>query len=321
MVLSPLTSSLKIAASVSIVLVVGVLLSSQPVEGTTFASKDKTGRLELTVDSTAYYNGVLQPALTWEAKNLVPTADHFFTFSDVKPGDSGSTTISLHLKRGSAWACLDFRRLLDDENYVTEPEVGEDTVEGGDLSRLLQFFAWRDDGDGVYEIGEEALFGGSQQSAKDVLKDETYALADSTNRPAYRENSTNYVGVEWCAGTLTVDQSIATVSCDGRHFGNESQTDSLSVDVVLRAVNARSSEKFTCVRPVKPPCSAGGPRVKGKNSEKDCNHDDWSPHKNQAEGKTDDDSDFETERPEWQIVKRPYWHSWLAWTKLPTKEL
>ena len=222
--------------------------------GYTFATYGGQGKkgLELKIDSRAVYNGVLQPALTWDLKNLTPGVDHFFSFDDVKPGDMGEHTISLHVKKNNAYVCLDFSNLEDHENGENEPESLVDGVEGGELSQYLEFFAWRDDGDNKFEVGERVIFGTTTQTADVLLSSTTYAVADYNTGNSCKANSINYVGIIWCAGDLTVDVDTAEISCSGEKLGNIIQTDSMSVDLSLRAVQAKYHEKFTCVKKDKP---------------------------------------------------------------------
>ncbi|NTV44255.1 MAG: hypothetical protein HGA67_00990 [Candidatus Yonathbacteria bacterium] len=203
--------------------------------------------LELKVDSRTIYNGTLMPKLSWSLKNLKPGIDHFFNFPDIKPGDTGTTTISLHPQKSNAWMCLDFTNLEDKENGMNEPESSEDkTKKKGELSKRVQFFAWIDDGDNVFEVGEKPVLGTTSLSAYDALNDKTYTLADTKSGPAWRKDKTRYVGVTWCAGRLTVDVVTARMFCDGTALGNQSQTDSFSFDVALRAVPAQDNPKFVC---------------------------------------------------------------------------
>ncbi len=217
--------------------------------GFTFATNTGTGQppLELTIDSTTYYNNTLQPALTWDLKNLVPGVDRFWNFDDVKPGDTGTSSISLHIKNGPAYICLDFYNYKDFENGINEPESHVDTSSTtGELGPGLEFFAWRDDGDKKFEVGEKPLFGTSTQSAVKVLNNTTYAIADALTGNPIQDWSTQYVGVYWCAGDLEVDLATAQVTCNGKVLGNEAQTDSMMVDVGIRAVSAKAQPKFTC---------------------------------------------------------------------------
>jgi hypothetical protein len=224
---------------------VGTALYTRDSEpGTTFATRG----VDLKINSRAFYNGTPVPASSWHLKNLVPGSDHFFKIKDLKPGDSGKTIISLHVKKTSAWACLDFTNLKGYENGHNEPEAGED-VDGaeGELLEGLEFFAWHDDGDNVYEVGEEPLFGTSTQSAGMVLDDTSYPIADVGSKFGMcREGTTRYIGIAWCAGDLVVNQETAEIRCLGEALGNEAQTDSLSVDVSIRAIPAFENPHFNC---------------------------------------------------------------------------
>jgi hypothetical protein len=215
--------------------------------GATFATNTGQVPLELKIDSTTFYNGVFQPALSWTLKNLTPGVDKFFNFGDVKPGDTGTSSISIHINKGPAFACLDFTNLKDLENGINEPESHVDSsTTTGELAEGLEFFAWRDDGDKKFEVGEKPLFGTSTQSGAVVLNNTTYALADAVTGAPYQSGSTNYVGIYWCAGDMTVDVPNAKVTCNGLTLGNEAQTDSLGVDVRIRAVASSQQPKFTC---------------------------------------------------------------------------
>lgn len=215
--------------------------------GTTFATGSGQAGLELKIDSSSTYNGVPQPELSWSLKNLVPGVDHFFHFDDVKPGDSGENTISLHIEKNPAYVCLDFKNLRDEENGMNEPEALVDhDVNSGELADGLEFFAWHDDGDNVFEKGEKPIFGTSTQSATVVLASTTYSLADALTGGSYAPNSTHYFGITWCAGNLLVDLSMAAITCDPTTLGNEAQTDSMSVDVQIIAVQANERPGYRC---------------------------------------------------------------------------
>lgn len=280
-----------------------VLVANGAGTGYTFATKNGQGQsgLELKVDSKAVYNGVSQPALSWKLKDLVPGVDHFFNFDDIKPGDMGRHNISLHVKKNPAYICLDFNNLQDFENGMNEPESIVDNLPSGELSQNLEFFSWRDDGDNVFEKNEKVIFGGSAtETASTLLSSTTYAVADASTGNSCAVNSTNYVGIIWCAGDLQVNLSNANVSCDGSGLGNVVQTDSMTVDVVLRAVQANSNQGFKCKKEVKPPKPKPECKdKKGKNCEpkgnnghgNDSDHNDNSNpgHSNNEDDYTDDD--------------------------------
>jgi hypothetical protein len=251
--------------------------------GSTFATGSGTGGLEMKIDSKTFYNGVLQPKLSWTLKHLQPWCDFFFKFLDVKPGDTGVNLISIHIKKNPAWVCLDFLNLKDRENGRNEPEGHEDNNNQGELSKELEFFAWRDDGDNIFEVGEKPLFGTSTQNAAEVLKGKSYALADSKHLPAYVPNQTKYIGITWCAGDLTVNTTTAVISCDATAMGNEAQTDSMKLDVALRAVSANQQKTFTCT---------GEKPKKGNNghgNDNDHNDDSNPGNSNDENDDTDDD--------------------------------
>ena len=203
----------------------------------------------LRIDSHALYNGVVQPGSTWALKNLVPGVDKFFNITDVKPGDHGENTISFHVNK-EAWICLDFENLKQKENGRNEPEEHEDASGGtnqGELAAKTEFFAWYDDGDDVFEIGELPIFGSSTpQAALQLFNNTTYALADAAAGMAFPANQTKYIGISWCFGNLTVNVLAATITCDGSFLGNETQTDSFSVDIGFRAVPKKDNTNFTC---------------------------------------------------------------------------
>lgn len=227
--------------------------STQP--GITFA----TGGIDLKIDSRAFYNGLWYPSSSWKLKELIPGSDYFFDFDDVKPGDWGKTVISMHVKKGDAWLCLDFKNLESEENGENEPEYEED-IDGpnsGELDEGMEFFAWHDDGDNKYEKGEKAIFNPIVQSADQVLDDETYPIGDTQNGKSCKANESRYVGIHWCAGNLSVNTYTAQISCDGSVLGNEAQTDILSVDVSIRALPSKENPRFIC-KDKKPHYGGGG---------------------------------------------------------------
>ncbi len=202
----------------------------------------------LTIDDKGTYNGVLVGSATWALKDLVPTSDKFWNFGDIKPGDRGENTISLHVNKDS-WICLDFSNLTQKENGVNEPESHVDNSGGatqGELAAGTEFFAWYDDGDNIFQVGEKPIFGTSTQSAVQVLNNKTYVLADSIAGNAFPANQTKYIGIQWCAGNLTVNLATAVITCDGATLGNAAQTDSFAVDVSFRAVPKLDQPTFRC---------------------------------------------------------------------------
>ena len=194
--------------------------------GITFALEED---FNLTIDSAAFFRGLPVPGSTWELKDLVPGVDKFFDLAGVLPGDSGNATISMHVesRQSGAWMCLDFP-----------------AAPAGSLAEGTQFFAWRDDGDNVFEPGEAPLFGPAP--ASDALHEKTYAIADTLTGDPVGTNETRHVGLHWCAGELSVNLATGEMACIGETLGNEAQGDSFSIDVSIRALLERGREGFTC---------------------------------------------------------------------------
>ena len=132
------------------------------------------------------------------------------------------------------------------ENGVNGPESEEDTEDGGELAEVMEFFAWKDDGDNIFELGEIPIFGTSTQSAIDVINEQTYTIGDAGGNDFCEANQTCYVGIYWCTGDLEVNLDTALITCDGSMLGNETQTDSMTVDVAIRALPAKENPRFLC---------------------------------------------------------------------------
>ena len=246
--------TLLIAGVLALVAGLSTLRAQEP--GITYAGYTyHNQKFDLKIDSKASYNGNPVPSGTWSLKDLVPGVDRFFKFFDIKPGDHGENTISLHSNK-DVWVCLTFFNLLNGENGRNEPERQVDNTPGtGELTANMEFFAWHDDGDNIFEIGEKPIFGTTTQAANQVLNGKVYALYDYKTGSPLPKNTTKYFGVEWCAGDLQVNVATAQISCNGANLGNIVQTDRMKVDVRLTAVSAKDEPRFVCksVKPPKPP--------------------------------------------------------------------
>lgn len=225
--------------------------------GITFATQG----IDLKIDSEASYNGFPVPSGTWDLKNLVPGVDKFFNFGDIKPGDFGENTISMHVGKSDAWLCLDFKNLTQNENSINEPESNVDGTTGGlqgELAAGMEFFGWVDDCDNIFEVGERPLFGTTTQSALQVLNNASYPIGDAKTGGSCKVNSNRCVGIFWCAGDLSVNTKTAEITCDGSALGNAAQTDSFSADVSIRALPSKENPKFLCGGVSPPPQTASG---------------------------------------------------------------
>lgn len=252
--------------------------------GNTFTA----GAIDLLVDSTQHYNNAVcvngawalapdeeldtpqYPAIgsactgTWTETNL--GAEQFWNFTDVKPGDEGENTISLHVVNNDAYACVDVNITANDDTTCTEPEneaegpgiCGTDGAPlfDGELAQNLNFFAWADfgaspavtgdagEGDNIWQANEPPLFSNVIGPASDALDGESYTLA-SPSLGALPAGSTSYIGLAWCAGTLTAPVPGSLV-CNGASMGNDAQTDNLIANVAFRVEQARNNDDFTC---------------------------------------------------------------------------
>jgi SipW-cognate class signal peptide len=231
--------------------------------GNTFVA----GNLDLQVDSTAHYAGLTctegvwvedvtdqssRPDLigdpcdgTWPAQDL--TSEKFFNLSDIKPGDFGEDTISLHANSNDQYVCAAIYNLDNAENTVEPTETSDGDTGGpdGELASQVNFFAWADDGDNVWETGEAPLFSNVFGPASDVLNGVVYPLF-TPNTVQLAEGDTENVGLYWCYGALTVDQNTHTLTCDGSNVDNTGQTDSLTADMSFFAEQSRNNADFTC---------------------------------------------------------------------------
>lgn len=186
----------------------------------------------------------------------------FWNFGDIKPGDNGENTISLHIDSNDAWMCAGLANVggEDLESSATEPELdaGDNTfgstVADSELDENLHFFAWLDDGDNIYEPGQpvssttdavEVAFGDAVSASE--LVDGTWTLADSTTPDGpVLGGSTHYIGVAWCAGTIDTNGGAGPITCDGSSMGNIAQTDSWFTDLVFYVEQSRNNSDFVC---------------------------------------------------------------------------
>lgn len=229
---------------------------------TSVANSFTAGAVDLLVDNTSYYNGVFNQATSWELTNLL---DHkFFNFLDLKPGDWGEDTISLHINTNDSYLCAEVTLTSNDDNEPTEPEalVDNDTGPGlGELAGLVNFIWWADDGDNVLEDDETPINGPAPIGALTLNQPFSLALADSDENiwggvGPVDGDTTHYIGKAWCFGTMTlapvpagqgVDPTVdGGFDCDGSLLGDESQTDTLTADITFTAVQSRNNPNYQC---------------------------------------------------------------------------
>ncbi len=190
---------------------------------------------------------------TWTLTDLGP-ANKFFNFSDIKPGDVGENTVSLHIENNPAYACAHIVTTSNNENTYLQPEINAGDVSSttGELAQNVRFFTWTDNaststafpGDNIWDASEPITYGPVALSAIQNATT-TLTLADGGTGSPLQPGITNYVGIAWCAGTLDVS-TPGTILCNGASMDNQSQTDSVTADVIFHVEQARNNSAFRC---------------------------------------------------------------------------
>ncbi|MFA6097094.1 MAG: TasA family protein [Candidatus Paceibacterota bacterium] len=254
----------KIVKSLAVVAFVGAIAigatssyfsDTETSTGNTFTA----GAIDLKIDSHATYNGQDVANGTWALKDLVGDTkdaqgltvlgDRFFNFADVKPGDSGENTISLHVDNNDAWGCVNIIPTKNDDVSSNEPEleagdaVNTDSIFDGELAQNMIFTIWADvgatggavPGDNKYQKENGDILLGTSAGP---LAPITYALATpagnvfngSANSPLVG-TQTYYIGAGW-----SIPNTV----------GNIIQTDTYQADVSFYVIQSRNNANFVC---------------------------------------------------------------------------
>ena len=248
--------SLAIVAAVAAIAVGGTVAFFSDTEtstGNTFTA----GSIDLKVDYAGYLNKLADGspnAGSWTLKDLA--AEKFFNISDLKPGDFGEGTISLHVDNNDAWACMTVTPVKNDDMTCTEPELesGADptcVVPGtdwdGELAQALTGTIWADvcdhtanfpnavPGDNIYQSGCDRLIGTGIAPLTAV----TLPLADANGNvftgvagQPLTGLQNYYIGVSWSLPGAT---------------GNAVQSDSYVSDISFYTVQSRNNATFNCL--------------------------------------------------------------------------
>ncbi|MBN2094647.1 MAG: hypothetical protein JW727_01235 [Candidatus Aenigmarchaeota archaeon] len=221
-------------------------------QGNTFTA----GEIDLLIDSTCTYNGDPKEECSWELTDL--EAQKFFNYADLKPGDYGENTISIHVDTNPAWGCVVLTKTSDDENGCNEPEIDDEpTCESdtdGELGANLNFMIWADicddeddavPGDNIYQVECDELLTAGTADAISTVK---WTLADAAENNVggidgepLDPTKTYFIGAAWCLGTIEGDGY-----CNGLPIDNSVQTDSYTADISFEVVQARNNGKFLC---------------------------------------------------------------------------
>lgn len=268
-------SILTIAAVVA--LGVGITNAFFQDEETSSGNTFTAGSLDLVIDNECSWSGGEtcpwhqdgSLLANWEESDLENGVHRFFNFLDIKPGDYGEDTISLHVIDNDAWGRLTIDELVDDDNGCVDSEVEPDpdcTAAGdsgadGELRENLNFWVWLDDGtsdgfqcDGVAgcgtdpEEGDNTLQPGEPVLIQPGTIDELGEIwefapgligsADGLTSDGHMVASTTYYfGIGWCFG----EPDPAADSCDGSGIGDEVQTDTFGGDMTFEVEQYRNN--------------------------------------------------------------------------------
>ena len=197
--------SLAIVAFVATIAIGGTIAYLSDTEtspGNTFTA----GELDLKIDNECHYNGMVCKldnaggytwqdeddtngnevrtkyeyiggpcSCSWEAKNL--DGEKFYDYKDIKPGDWGEHTLSIHVDDNDAYGRILVTAVENRENNCNDPEGKvDDTCIGrwcGELAQNMYTFSWVDDGmiDGFGDSDDPEEGDNIWQSGEKVLSD------------------------------------------------------------------------------------------------------------------------------------------------------
>ena len=280
--------SLSVVAAVAVV-VVGATTAFFSDTETSTGNVLAAGAIDLGIDNESYFNGDPNSGTSWtldfdlsKDANGDPEAHQLFNFSDLKPGDFGEDTISIHVNDNPSWVCAETTVRTDDDVNCSEPEMANDPLclepngntTDGDLADEIEIMWWADDGDNVLEVGEQVLDQGDLgqaplgQAITSVLADSLNNIWTGNDDDPLPGATTKYIAKAWCFGNLSqnalspggysgpddptnADETNELTSEDGGFsctgasvIDNASQTDSITLDVAFRAEQSRNNPDF-----------------------------------------------------------------------------
>jgi len=266
--------------------------------GNTFTA----GSIELLVDSTSHYDGMIctevdddvyvwveegdgtstYPELlgeacdgTWAETDLEGGVHKFFNFLDLKPGDYGEDTISLHVYDNDAWGQFVISSVVDIDNGCTDPEQEAEAgacenPDDGEIDDNLRFTGWIDqglipgfqnggdnpqydpaEGDNEYQIEEGPKFWDNTLigdlgpfNLSDVFE---LAYLEWCTDPSFSPDGHN--DYDYCHGFAEDGRMVASTTyyfglawdLDLDATGNEVQTDSYVADMIFQVEQHRNN--------------------------------------------------------------------------------
>ncbi len=193
----------------------------------------------------------------WQSKDLVE-GDIFYNFDDIKPGDSGLNVISLRVTSNDSYACLNPSITTTSDQDINEPEQSDEPVDSsnkGEIEDWTYFFAWHDDGNGIYDGSEQAITS-VPVLASSFLTNPQGLYEPSTVLPA---DETRYLAIAWCMGEMSVPAYGQAFTCNGGSVNNAAQTDLLETTLSFYVEQSRNNDNFSCIRPIVSPSPSNNP--------------------------------------------------------------
>jgi predicted ribosomally synthesized peptide with SipW-like signal peptide len=237
--------SLSVIGVVAAIAIGGTIAYFSDVEtstGNTFTA----GTLDLIID----IDGVLQPN---------PFVGPIFEQEDMKPGDNGEKTLSLHVDN-DACGFISIAIDTDFDNTCTEPEGKDEDPAGGvcdadgELNDEVNWVIWRDEGSvegwqcntdnpPTPTADPEIGCGADPQEGNNIWDDTVYEILLTEGSLTEMENwgfggikasDIQYYGFAWCFGEWN------GASCDGSIPLNEAQSDSFTATMTITANQYRN---------------------------------------------------------------------------------
>jgi predicted ribosomally synthesized peptide with SipW-like signal peptide len=114
------------------------------------------GTIDMLIDchSTHYQfwpgegNVLVEEPIIFGEKDLVQ-GDRIFNWHDIKPGDFGEATISIHVYDNDAWGWMRVTNAMETGGILSEPEfneLGVGETDDGELSQNMMIMIWVDEG-------------------------------------------------------------------------------------------------------------------------------------------------------------------------------
>src|SRR3990167_1970152 len=274
-------ASIAAAAALIVGATIAFFSDTETSTGNIFAA----GELDLQIDAEAHYAGLTctdgfwvedvpgqstRPDLigepcegTWTLKDL-DESDRFFALTDIKPGDTGENTISLHVFNNDAWGRLVIENDLDEENgcggeeVAVDPLCGSESDPDGEMQDNMQFFIWLDEGATIGFQGQDNGEGDNiQQDGELTLVTPGTLDEGGETLPIWLGLAAAYLA-NGCIGDGSSTSDCPGLTSDGHivgsityYFGlgwelpgevvNDVQTDSLTADMKFEAEQYRNN--------------------------------------------------------------------------------